>query len=110
MANTARTQAALANSPHFLTRVKTALAKVAWQVLDESPGVADHIQRAAYARQVIQNVDGAAGVLVGSIVTRTNVFAFTTSYDFEIGAVVSAAGDPDIESQISTDWNHLSGL
>lgn len=110
MANTARTQTALANSPHFLSRVKAAVGKIAWQVLTESPGIANHLVRADYAHRVIQNVDGAAGVIIGFLVTRTNVLAFNTSYDFEIGAVISASADADIESQLSTDWDHLSGL
>ena len=111
MANTARTQIALAQSPHFQSRVKAALAKVAWQVLNESAQTANHQIRANYARSVVlSSLDSTVNAIVGWLVERTNVLAFATSYDFEIGAVVTAAGDPDIESQLSTDWNVLAGV
>jgi hypothetical protein len=41
---------------------------------------------------------------------RTNLFNFTTSFDFQRGAVVTASGDADIESQLATDWDHLAGV
>ncbi len=48
--------------------------------------------------------------LASSFVGRPNVFSFATTYDFHVGAVVTASGDPDIESQLHTDWNDLAGV
>lgn len=110
MANDSFTQQALAVDPRFRQRVKAALAKIAWQVLNEDSGTANHTARAAYARSVISNIDGAALQVAPWLVMRTNVFAFATSYDFQQGAVVTASGDADIESQLATDWDHLSGV
>lgn len=110
MPNDAFTQQALAADQRFRLRVREALAKIAWQVLGEDPETANHAARAAYARSVISHLDAIAGQIAPWLVVRENVFNFTTSYDFSIGAVVTASGDADIESQLSTDWNHLAGL
>jgi len=110
MANDAFTQQALADDGRFRQRVKAALAKVAWQVLNESGATQDHAVRAAYARTVIANVDGAALQVAPWLVMRTSVVAFTTSYDFQQGAVVTASGDADIEAQLAADWSLLAGV
>ena len=113
MANTARTQIALAAGAHFRSRVKAALAKIAWQVLDESTSTTNHADRAFYAHKVLDSLDGYAASLAGGLVMRTNVLAFTTSFDFDLGTVgevITASGDADIESQLSTDWSHLAGV
>lgn len=113
MANDALTQHALATEPQFLSRLGAALSKVAWQVYSESPQTANHTQRRAYAAYVLANVPAAASVLAPSMVMRTNIFNFTTSYDFsrgDRGTVVTASGDADIESQLATDWNTLAGV
>lgn len=109
MANDAYTQQALAQDPRFRLRVKAALAKVAWVVLTEPANTADHATRATYARNTIGNLDGAAVQVAQWLVMRTNVVSFVTSYDFTQGAVITAAGDADIESQLSTDWSKLAG-
>lgn len=112
MANDAFTQQALAGDSHFRSRVKAALATVAWQIVNESVGTANHAARLVYAQQVIRNLDTEVANVVGGLVMRTNVFAFATTYTFnfvdQVGMVVTASGDPDIESQINSDWNTLS--
>ena len=110
MANDAFTQQALADSSTFQLRLKNALSNVAWQVLNEGSGVTNHAQRAAFARQVISNPAGFAQTFSTWFVTRTNILSVTTSYDFEQRAVVTAATDAAMESQLQTDWNILSGV
>lgn len=110
MANSSYTQQALASDPRFLVRVKAALGTVAWQILGESTGTPNHTIRANYARNVLTNLDSVAGQIAGWLVERPNLNGFTTSYDFTIGAVVTASGDADIESQLNTDWNTLAGV
>lgn len=110
MANDAYTQQALAADPRFRQRVRAAIAKIAWQVLNEDSGTANHSTRAAYARQVIADVDGYANRVAPSLVMRTNLFSEDTSYDFQVGAVVTTATDAEIESQIATDWSALAGV
>jgi len=109
-ANNSYTQQALANDPNFQLRVRNALAAVAWQVLDEPEATADHEQRAAYARNVINNVQFNAVAVAPWLVTRPNLMLFETSYSFPAAAVVTAAGDADIQSQLLTDWSHLAGV
>jgi hypothetical protein len=48
--------------------------------------------------------------LAPSFVNRPNVFQFATSYDFTVGGTVTASGDPDIESQLMTDWDKMAGV
>jgi hypothetical protein len=110
MANDAYTQQALALDPRFKTRVKAAVSKVAWVVLDELTSVTNHTIRANYARFVLANLDGWVSSNTPWLVMRTNVFSFTTSYDFPGGGVVTASGDADLESQLTADWNKLAGL
>lgn len=111
MANDAFTQQALSVDPRFRQRVRAAIAKIAWQVLNESTGTTNHTVRAAYARTVISNVDAAAIQVAPWLVMRPNLGApFVTSYDFQQGAVVTTALDADIESQLSTDWDRMSGV
>lgn len=111
MANSSFTQQALASDSHFRLRLKNALAKVAYVVLNENTAIPFHEQRANYARTtVLTNLDGTAAQLSSSIVIRTSIFAFETSYDFVAGSVVTASGDADIEGQLLTDWNILAGV
>jgi len=110
MANDAFTQQALAKEPRFILRLQNALGKTAWQVLNESPSTSGHTARANYARGVLSNPNGFATTLAPAFVNRPNVISFTTSYDFQQGAVVTASGDADIESQLATDWDNLSGV
>jgi hypothetical protein len=110
MANDAFSQQALANDPRFRQRLQNALGKVAWEVLGEDPLTVHHTERAAYANTVLANPQQTTAQLASSFVGRPNVFGFETSYNFTVGGVITAAGDPDIESQLHTDWNALAGV
>lgn len=110
MPNDAFTQQALAVDRRFGLRLQNALSKVAWEVMDEDPATTFHAQRFAYAQRVIGNPAQTAQQLAPSFVDRPNVFSFATTYDFIVGGVVTAAGDPDLESQLMTDWNTLAGV
>jgi hypothetical protein len=110
MPNDAFTQQALAADSQFHKRLQNALTKVAWEVLEEDPSTLHHAERAAYANRVNSSPLQTAQQLAPSFVNRPNVFSFATSYNFEIGATVTASGDPDMESQLMTDWNKLAGV
>lgn len=112
MANDAFTQSALASDSHFILRVRSALDTIAWQVQGEDPSTVNHANRVAYARQVVRSLDSETRVIMPSIVHRPNVMNFATSYQFDfplqVGQVVSACTDPDLLSQIATDWDNLA--
>jgi hypothetical protein len=110
MPNDAFTQQALASDARFHQRLQNALTKVAWQVLEEDPSTLHHAERAAYANRVNSGPQQTAQQLAPSFVNRPNVFQFATSYDFTVGATVTASGDPDLESQLMTDWNTMAGV
>ncbi len=110
MANTALSQQRLADSTHFHGRVKGAFANVAFQVIAEGRDTPTEVIRYNYARAVLANLDGTVSSTVGWLVMRTNLFLFDTTYDFSAGAVVTASGDADIESQLASDWNVLAGV
>lgn len=110
MANTAYTQQALADAASFRLRLQNAMTKIAWEVLEENVGVPHHPQRAAYAQRVITDPVNVTIGLVSSFVNRPNIFSFETTYDFAMRSPVTASGDPDIESQVMTDWNTLAGV
>ena len=107
--NNSFTQQALAADRTFLLRVQNLLADRAWFVLTETPAPPNYAARAAYARLVLADLPTYAAAIARSLVTRTNLMAFATSYDFVSGAIVTASGDADIQSQLTTDWDHLSG-
>jgi hypothetical protein len=108
MANDSFTQQALAQDRTFQGRIRSALASVAWQVSAEADTVPNHAQRKAYARMVLDSLTTVAQSIAPWLVTRPNLFAFPTSYDFKMGSIVTASGDPDIESQLMTDWDFLA--
>jgi hypothetical protein len=119
MPNDAFTQQALAAEPRFQLRLANALSKVAWEIIEEDPATPHHAERVAYAQKVTGSsvtpspTTGPAmfaAQLAPSFVNRPNVFAFATTYDFTVGSVVTASGDADIESQLHTDWDELSGV
>lgn len=110
MPNDAFTQQALAADGRFHQRLQNALAKVAWQVLEEPASTLHHAERAAYAQRVNAGPQQTAQQLAPSFVNRPNVFSFATTYDFTVGGTVTASGDPDLESQLLTDWNKLAGV
>jgi hypothetical protein len=113
MANDNFTQFALANDQTFRRRLKASLARIAFQILTESTGTANHAVRKAYALQVLTNPDQAVSNLAGIFVFRTNLFSTTTSVAFDGfgGTVVqSAVTDAAMDSQLATDWDSLSGV
>jgi len=110
MANDSYTQQALAADPNFQIRLKSILSNVAWQVIGEATNVPKHTEREAFARNVISNVEHYARQFAPWLVTRTNLFAAATSYSFPASAVVTAATDAAIESQVATDWNDIAGI
>jgi hypothetical protein len=110
MANDAFSQYALAGDPRFQQRLQQALTKVAWQVLEEVPSTLHHTERAAYASQVNASPQQHAQQLAPSFTNRPNVFNFETSYSFQVGGTVTAAGDADLESQLMTDWDKMAGV
>src|SRR5262245_16521585 len=109
-ANDSYTQQALGADENFHWRVQAALGRVAWTVLNEASNVPGHAQRASYAHTVINALELNARQIAPWLVERPNLMAFETSYSFPARAVVTAAGDADIESQLTTDWDALSGL
>jgi hypothetical protein len=110
MPNDSFTQQALAADPHFHRRLQNALTRIAWEVLEEDPSTLYHAERVAYATRVNNSPQQTAQQLAPSFVNRPNVFNFATSYDFTVAATVTASGDPDLESQLATDWNKLAGV
>lgn len=110
MPNDSITQQVLAKTPNFLRRLQAVLTQAAWQVLGESTGTPNHAQRKVFAQQVLSNPAGFAVTMAPSFVMRTNVFAATTSFDFNIEEAVSAVTDASIQSQLITDWDVLSGV
>lgn len=110
-ANNSYSQQALAADANFRKRLAAALATVAWQVINEDEQTANHEQRKNYARAtVLPNLAGTAAQIAPWMVMRPNVLNFATTYDFALGAVVTASGDADLESQIAADWNILAGV
>jgi hypothetical protein len=110
MPNDAYTQQRLANDLAFQGRVRSALAVVAFQVVEEDPATPNHDKRVAYARVTINNLTFTAQSIAPWIVERTNVMGADTTYDFPSGTVVSAATDAALESQLMTDWDFLAGV
>lgn len=112
MANDAFTQQALAADPFFKKRVRSAMSTVAWQIESESNTTPNHTNRVNYARQVIRQLENELNVIMPSFVMRPNVFSFATSYDYDfstqVGQVVSATGDPDIQAQLASDWDQMA--
>jgi len=110
MANDSYTQMALGDDANFQRRMRANLMSVSWEILNEADTVEFHDQRANFARQVINNPDLYVRNISAWIVMRPNLFSFATTYSFPAMAVISAAGDPDIQSQLMTDWNDLAGV
>lgn len=110
MPNDAFSQQSLAADPRFQKRLENALTKIAWQVLEEDPSTLHHAERATYAQRVNSESTTTARQLAPSFVNRPNIFSFETSYSFQVGGTITASGDPDIESQLLTDWNKMAGV
>ena len=110
MANDAYTQQTLAADAKFIERLRGIISQVAWQIITEDAGTPSHAQRETFARSVVANVDMYARQFAPWLVMRTNVYAAPTTYDFPMGSVITAATDPEIASQLATDWNDLAGI
>lgn len=110
MANTAYTQLALAADPAFLLRVKAALLVVTAQILGENSATANHGARVTYANKVIVTPESEAAKVAPFLVMRPNVNNFTTSWSDTVGHFVTTSGDPDLQSQVATDWDWLAAL
>jgi hypothetical protein len=108
MANDSYTQQMLAADKNFLLRVRAALSSVAWQVSAEADTTPNHDKRSAYARMVLDNLTNVSMNIAPWLVMRPNLMSFATSFDFKMASVVTASGDPDIESQLMSDWDFLS--
>jgi len=112
MPNDSATQQALANDVTFRRRVRSAMSTVAWQVQGEDVNTPNHQSRVNYADFVIRQLDSEVNAILPSLVFRPLVFNFETTYvyDFPLqtGAVVSAAGDLDLQSQLVSDWDDLA--
>jgi hypothetical protein len=101
-------QQALGASPTFRARVKSALATVAWQVLNNG---ASTQPSKTYANTVLLNLDAYAGQISGWLVTRTNVTGSNLTLSADTGAPVvnCDATDAALQSQLSTDWTAIAG-
>lgn len=111
MANSSYTQQALALEPIFHARVRAALATVAFQVIAEGRDTPTEVTRYNFAVNVVlPNLANYAVNISPWLVERTNLLGADTSYDFVARAVVTAATDGAIESQLSSDWNTLAGV
>jgi|SRR5262245_20050898 len=112
MPNDTFTQAALAADQRFRNRVRGAFSSVAWQVMNEADTTLNHVNRIKYAQQVIRQLDLELTVILPSFVFRPNVMNFQTNhvYDFpmQTGQVVTTAGDLDLMSQLTTDWDDMA--
>jgi len=112
MPNDTFTQQALASDPTFRKRVRSGMSAIAWQVQEEADTVPNHVNRLAYAKMVLRNLDNETGIIIQSFVMRPNVNNFATSYNYDFatqtGAVVTASGDADILSQLNTDWDDMA--
>ena len=100
----------LAEDTTFLRRVRNALAKSAFVVLDESTATTSHADRAAYARKVLASLEAYAAQIAKSLVTRSVIDSSTVSYDYDIGAIVTDATDANIKTAIDGDWNKYAGV
>jgi hypothetical protein len=110
MPNDAFTQQRLAQDLSFQGRVRGAISRVAFEVLEEDPATPNHTQRATFARQVLTNLQYSPSQVSPWLAERPNLVGAVTSFDFPSGNVVTTATDADIESQLHTDWDHLAGL
>lgn len=110
MANTSIMQQGLAMAPRFKLRVQAGLVYAAWAVLDEDPATTGHAVRATYARLVLAEPSVYTAEIIKSLVSRPAFNTPDTTFDFDLGEIVSAVLDFDIAAQIATDWDKLSGV
>lgn len=109
MPNDAFSQLALAADSTFLTRLKAACLVVAEQVIAESSGTENHPARLELAVTVLRTPTRSAD-FAQFMVMRPNVLGEVTSYSFIDAAILTAASDAALQSQLATDWNTLTTL
>lgn len=109
MASTADQLAALGNDSQFRLRIQSLLVQQAGVVYAEV-GDPNHATRVIFAKQVNNNAAQVAQNVAAVIVNRTNLVAATTTYNFATGHIETSATDAQIQSQLATDWNMLSGV
>lgn len=108
-AETSTKQMALLRNVGFMERVQAMLARAAGVVLSESLATPHHLERATYAKQVVQ-IPAQATVQAGpQVVMGVNVINATT-YDEVTQIAQCSIADIDLESQINTLWNSLGGI
>ena len=108
MAATADQCSALQKDANFQSRVMSLAMQYARNdVYVELTTVTNHIVRLNYARSVM---NGGGGNIIPSLANSVNLIASNITYDFSDGHVKTDASDTAISSQLSTDWNMLSGV
>ena len=107
---TPRSQSALAADANFQKRLASLLLSEALVIAAEDAGVPFHLQRRAFAQQVIANPVFSSQNYAYAICNSTNLVAATTSYNFDAFAVETSATDAEITSQIGAIWNTLAGV
>lgn len=100
---------ALAQDGFFHQRVRNLMLLEAAVVVGEVNTTPQHNARAAYANKIIAT-PSLAEQTVDYLCARTNLVASTVTYNFARRSVDTDATDAAIRSQISTDWNTLSGV
>ena len=110
MPTTPRSQSALAADQNFQKRLSSLLVSEAIVIAGEDPTTEHHANRRSLAQQVLTNPTQTTAMLAPTICNGTNLVAAETSYNFEGGAVETAATDAEIRSQISTLWNVMAGV
>lgn len=108
MASTTPQLIALAMDLNFRLRVRNIALQEAAVVYAEAGGTPNHAARKAFALKLL-NTPGVADQLADVLVSRTNLVAGTTTYDFANRAVLTDVTDAAILSQLATDWDMLSG-
>lgn len=110
MATTPRSQMALAADPNFQRRLAALLVEEALVVTAEPDSTPHHAQRRQLAQAIITNPQGMSISLGPTITNATNLKAAATTYNFEAGAIETAATDAEVRSQIATLWNAMAGV
>jgi len=108
-AETTTKQMALTRNVGFMERVVAMLDRAATLVLVEPLVTPFHLERATYAKQVIQTPIQSATQAGPQIVMGVNVIAATV-YDETFAVASCPILDIDLESQINTLFNGLAGI
>lgn len=102
-----RDQMDLAQDHIFIQRVKNAMINSATTIFNESGGTANHIQRAAFARSVMNAPDQYAPIIAVAVAADAINFPATITRD-GAGNVTSATTtgiDAGIDGRVNNVWN-----